>query len=68
MWTCEKCGKPHDSDEVRLACRRRERRFARWAFGVFVLLAVAVLAIDIVANQWAYGDWKCAFVKCVVVK
>lgn len=32
-----------------------------------LLIAVAILGIVLVYNQWAYGDWTCVIKTCVQV-
>jgi hypothetical protein len=36
---------------------------------VFITVIVgAVLGLDACYNEWAYGDWKCAFKECISVR
>lgn len=66
-WTREKCGTLHATADEIDACRKSQRRITMWALGLIVVLAVIVLGVDLTVNQWLYGDWTCAFAKCVRV-
>lgn len=49
-------------------CKRHDRNVKVTAFSMLLLIALLVLGGQIWHASWAYGDWTCAFKKCLVVK
>lgn len=54
----------------RIGLARRREEFVVKAGAVLLILVLASIVAGVLAvyGNWAYGDWACAFKKCVVVK
>lgn len=45
--------------------RKSERR---WAIGLGLCVAALIVGVMVVYNDLVYGDWTCAFARCVKVE
>jgi hypothetical protein len=63
-WTCEKCGTNHETPEQRQKCARDERRGNIIMALIIITILVGIIGIEVLWNQYVYGDWKCAFAHC----
>lgn len=63
-WRCLKCATEHTTDVERASCTRLRRRQTAMVVSVVVVCVVAILGIELAWNQYAFDDWKCAFIEC----
>jgi len=68
MWTCSECATRHETEEGRIACRRRSRRERAVVFGVFGFIIGMLFAAKIIYAEIVYDDWTCAVANCMKVK
>ena len=56
---------PEGQEQIRQRQKRHYRNSQIWLYIWLVLGIVLIVGGDMLANQWWYGDWKCAYRKCV---
>lgn len=39
-----------------------------WTLVIFISFVALVVGGTMLVNQYLYGDWRCAFARCVMVK
>ena len=66
-WNCTHCGTRHRTPEDDERCTRTRRSVNRWAWGILIAIGVTCATVGIAWNQYVYGDWRCAFARCVKV-